>query len=99
MAEAALAAQRRVAASAQLLSREGRNRMVSVSRHVQVGQKVVVHELEHGCQLNVVNGEQPGLQVVEIGSDFRVLDDLAAEVKTRIPTYLIKTVTAPSETP
>jgi len=68
--------------------------MASVKR-LQVGQKVSMIELESGCTLTVVGDEQPGSTVVEVAPDFVVIEDAVAEVKTRIPSYLVKTVTAP----
>lgn len=69
--------------------------MASVTLLVQVGQKVSVTELESGCRLTVVDSTHPALTVVETAPDYVVLEDPAGEVKTRIPGYLIRGVTAP----
>ena len=66
--------------------------MTGMLAQVQVGQKAILHDLEHGFELAVVAGEQPGLTITEILAHHIVMEDAAAEVITRIPIYLIKTV-------
>jgi len=63
--------------------------MSSVFKQFQTGQKVSVQELECGCQLTILSADQPGLDVVEIGRDYLVLEDALAGIKTRIPRHLI----------
>jgi hypothetical protein len=67
--------------------------MASVTRQLQVGHKVSVTELESGCQLTVVDAADTGLTVIETAADYVVLEDVAGEVQTRIPSYLVRAVT------
>jgi hypothetical protein len=71
--------------------------MVSAFKQFQTGQKVSLKDLECGCVLTVVPPDQPGLDVVEIGRDYLVLEDAGAGVRTRIPRHLI--FTAPPAVP
>jgi hypothetical protein len=66
--------------------------MTGTFAQVQVGQKAVLNELEHGFELALVAGDQPGLAIIEVQPDHVVLEDAAAGVTTRVPTYLIKSV-------
>jgi len=66
--------------------------MTGTLAQVQVGQKVIVNELEHGFELNLTVGDQPGLTIMEVHPDHIVLEDAGGNVITRIPTYLIKAV-------
>lgn len=66
--------------------------MASVTKYVQVGQKVSVTELESGCRLTVVGADDTGLTVVENGTDYLLLEDAAGEVRTRLPSYLVRGV-------
>jgi hypothetical protein len=71
---------------------KGSKRMTGMLAQVQVGQKAVVSDLEHGFELVLVEGAQPGLTIIEVHADHILLEDAAASVVTRVPTYLIKAV-------
>jgi hypothetical protein len=74
--------------------------MTGMLAQVQVGQKVIMHDLEHGFELAVAAGEQPGLTVIEILPNHIVMEDTTAGVISRMPVYLIKAVrTADSPAP
>ncbi len=73
--------------------------MASVTKRLRVGQKVSVTDLECGCALAVVPDEQPGLTVTENNGDFLTLDDPVAEVRTRVPCYLVKQISGLSDLP
>jgi hypothetical protein len=66
--------------------------MTGMFAQVQIGQKAVLNDLENGFDLALVAAEQPGLTITEIHPDHIVLEDAAAGVTTRVPTYLIKSV-------
>jgi hypothetical protein len=68
--------------------------MTGMLAQVQVGQQAILHELEHGFELAVVAGEQPGLTIIEMLPDHIVLEDVAGGVISRVPNYLIKAVRA-----
>lgn len=70
--------------------------MASVCKSIQTGQKIRVKELEHGCELVLLPTDQPGQTVIEVGRDYLVLEDAAAEIQTRIPMYLVKALGDPS---
>src|SRR5277367_2953413 len=59
---------------------ERTRRMTGMLAQVQVGQKAILHDLEHGFELAVVAGEQPGLTITEILAHHIVMEDAAAEV-------------------
>jgi hypothetical protein len=69
--------------------------MAILSGQFQVGQKVSLKDTETGYRLVGIAAEEPGLEVVAIHADYIVLDDTAAGVRTRVPTYLINTAPAP----
>lgn len=70
--------------------------MPSACKSIQMGQKVSVKELEHGCELTLLPADQAGQTVIEVARDYLLLEDGSAEVQTRIPTYLVKAVHDPS---
>jgi hypothetical protein len=63
--------------------------MGNAFKSFQAGQRVSVKELETGYLLDVVAGAEPGLDVVEVGRDYLVIEDQSAGVQTRIPRHLI----------
>jgi hypothetical protein len=70
-----------------------------MSEQLQVGQKGSVKELEYGFEFTVLPADQPGPVIAEVTPDHIVLEDDAAGVVTRIPTYLIKAVSVPGAAP
>ncbi len=70
--------------------------MASACKQIQTGQKVSVKELEHGCEIALLPTDQPGQTVIEVSPDYLLLEDAVAEVRTQIPTYLVKAVHDPS---
>lgn len=56
---------------------------------LEVGQTVRVAERAFGCQLTVLAAGQAGLQVSEVGPEHIGLYDPAADVRSRLPRYLI----------
>lgn len=71
--------------------------MASVIRHLQVGQKISLTELETGWGMAVVDGAEGGLTVVEASPEFLVLEDATGDVRKRIPGYLVRSVTGATE--
>lgn len=60
---------------------------------LQKDQKVALKEAGGGYQIGVVQGVPLGHKVVEVGSDYVVLEDIAGITETRIPIYAIRAVT------
>ena len=58
-------------------------------RSLQVGQAIVVRELNFGVQINLCGDGEAGLTVVEVGPEHLVLDDAAGGSTRCIPLYLI----------
>jgi hypothetical protein len=73
--------------------------MAILSGQFQVGQKVSLKDTETGYRLVGLATEEPGLEVVAIHADYIVLEDAAAGVRTRVPTYLINTAPPPPPAP
>lgn len=69
--------------------------MFTISKQLQVGQRVNLIGLEAGCQITVLDPDQSGPRIVELTSEFVVLDDEAAGVRTRIPLHLVSAVLLP----
>jgi len=65
--------------------------MATFLQTLQVGQKVGLQNLDQG-RLTVLSDEQPGYQVVEIASEYILVDDEDAGVRTRIPVHLISSI-------
>jgi hypothetical protein len=70
--------------------------MGGIHKQLQIGQTVTFSDQTAGFQIAVIEPEQPGARVVQIGEDFVVLDNEAAGIKTRIPVHLIASVSAPT---
>jgi hypothetical protein len=62
--------------------------MFSAAKELQIGQTIQLEELEFSCRLTILPPEQPGQRLVELGSDYLVLEDPATETQRRIPLYL-----------
>jgi len=75
--------------------------MTGTCAQVQVGLKAALNELENGFELALAAGDQPGLLVTDVTPEHIVMEDVAAGVITRVPTYLIKSVrtVAPASLP
>jgi hypothetical protein len=58
-------------------------------RSLQVGQAVVVKEMNFGVQINLSGDGEAGLTVVAVHAEYLVLADAADESTRRIPLYLI----------
>jgi hypothetical protein len=69
--------------------------MANVTKQLRVGQKVSLTELETGCRLAVVDGDASALMITEAAADYLLLEDATGEVTTRLPTYLVRSVTFP----
>jgi hypothetical protein len=64
--------------------------MTEAAGTLQVGQVVVVREHRtFGVVVAVVPAGEPGLEVVEVGTDCLVLAESATGTRTRIPWYLV----------
>ncbi|HEY7427527.1 MAG TPA: hypothetical protein VH682_25060 [Gemmataceae bacterium] len=57
-------------------------------RSLQIGQAIVVKELNFGVQINLCGDGEAGLTVVEVSPEHLVLDDADGGTR-RIPLYLI----------
>jgi hypothetical protein len=66
--------------------------MIGMCAQVQVGNKAALSDLENGFELALVAGDQPGLLITEVTPEHILMEDVAAGVITRVPTYLIKLV-------
>jgi hypothetical protein len=58
-------------------------------RSLQVGQAVVVREMNFGVQITLCGDGEAGLTVVEVSPEYLVLDDAIEGSTKRIPLYLI----------
>ena len=63
--------------------------MVVDPRSLQVGQAVVVKEMNFGVLITLCGDGEAGLTVVEVGSEHLLLDDATEGSTRRIPLYLI----------
>jgi hypothetical protein len=66
--------------------------MEAVSKQLQVGMAVALEELLFGYRLTVLTDGQAGHQVVEIATDYIVLEDPASGVRRRLPMFMLKPV-------
>src|SRR5262249_41661560 len=80
-------------------SRRGETGMANLCKHFQVGQIVSLQYLEFKCRVQILAAGQPGLQLIDVGPDFLVLEDAEAGVKTRLPLHLISFTPVPVEQP
>jgi hypothetical protein len=65
--------------------------MATFLQSLQIGQAVCLRDLDKG-HLTVLSGTEPGSQVVEITSEYVVVEDEQAGVRSRIPVHLISSV-------
>jgi hypothetical protein len=65
--------------------------MATFLQSLQIGQAVSLCDLDRG-QLTLVSDGQPGSHVVEINSEYIVVEDEEAGVRSRIPVHLISSV-------
>ncbi len=63
--------------------------MFEVTRNLQVGQTVRLGEQDAGYTVTVLPPGEPGQVIAQIESDYIVVEDAGAGVRTRIPGYLI----------
>jgi hypothetical protein len=73
--------------------------MASIDKQLQIGQSVTLSEQAAGYQITLLPPEQAGPKVVEIGTDYVVVDNVDAGVKTRIPVHLLKFAPPAAPTP
>ena len=73
--------------------------MANPINQLQIGQTVTLKEMTWGYQVTLLPPDQPGCKVVEVGPEHIVFDDEATGVKTRLPVFLITSVTTPSPVP
>jgi hypothetical protein len=73
--------------------------MAGIDKHLQIGQTVSLSEQASGYQITLLPPEQPGPKIVEIGTDYVVVDNAEAGVKTRIPVHLLKFAPPPAPAP
>jgi hypothetical protein len=59
---------------------------------LEVGQQVGLREAANGYTINVVPGTPLGNKVVEVGTDYVVLEDAAGLTQTRIPVTSLRAV-------
>lgn len=64
--------------------------MAALLKQFQVGQRVILKELDWGYELTILPGRQEGLEVVEIGRDYLVVADADTGVSTRLPLHTIR---------
>lgn len=65
--------------------------MATFLQSLQIGQSVCLRDLDRG-HLTSPSEAQPGSQIVEITSEYIVVEDEAAGVRSRIPVHLISSV-------
>ncbi len=68
-------------------------------KQLQVGQKVSLKELESGYQLVAAESGEPGQVLVEVNSQYVLLDNEEAGIQTRIPVHLLRAADAPQPAP
>jgi hypothetical protein len=56
----------------------------------QTGQRVKLREQENGCWVTVLSDDPADCMIVEVGPDYLLLEDAPAEVRQRIPMYLVR---------
>ena len=69
--------------------------MASILEQLQIGQKVCIKESGSMCYVSLVESDQLGPVIAEVSPEYVVFDDDAAGIRTRIPTYLIRTGEVP----
>jgi hypothetical protein len=69
--------------------------MASILEQFQIGQKVCIKESGSMCYVTLIASDQIGPVVAEVSPEYVVFDDDAVGIKTRIPTYLIRTGEVP----
>ena len=56
------------------------------------GQSVSVKEVGGRYEITVIKGVQAAHKIIEVGSDYLVVEDIAGVTETRIPIYSIKSI-------
>ncbi len=59
---------------------------------LEAGQRVSLREKDYGYEIEAVPGEEGTHKVVEVGSDYVVLEDAAGASEVRIPLCAVKAV-------
>ena len=68
---------------------KGRKTFLSVLKE---GQSVSVKEVAGRYEITVMKDVKLGQKVIEVGSDYLVVEDVAGITETRIPVYSIKSI-------
>ena len=68
---------------------KGRKTFLSVLKE---GQSVVVKEVAGRYEITLLKDVKLGRRVIEVGSDYVVVEDVAGVIETRIPVYSIKSI-------
>jgi hypothetical protein len=63
--------------------------MFEVTRNLQVGQMVRLGEQDAGFTVTVLPPGEAGQVIAQVESDYIIVEDAGAGVRTRIPGYLI----------
>lgn len=63
--------------------------MFEITKHLQVGQTVRLGEQDAGFTVTVLPPGETGPVIARVESDYIVLEDAGAGVRTRLPGYLI----------
>lgn len=72
--------------------------MIDLRKQLQVGQTISVDTLESGLKsVTILPAGQAGCRITEVGCDFVVAEDEAAEMRHRLPVHCVKIVTEPVE--
>jgi hypothetical protein len=66
--------------------------MASTGKGLQVGQTVRLVERAYGFHVIILPPGESGPEVVEVGLEHAVFEDIAAGVRTRLPLYLVDSV-------
>ncbi len=71
--------------------------MGGLCKTLRVGQLVNLRELDRGLEVSVLASGGTGLRIAEIGSDYLLIEDEAAELKRQVPMYMVESVVLPTD--
>lgn len=68
------------------------NQKTSLLSALKIGQMVSMKEVAGRFEISIIEEAQLNQKVMEVGSDYVMIEDIAAVTETRIPVYSIKSV-------
>lgn len=73
--------------------------MIDLRKQLQVGQVISIQTLESGLKsVMILPAGEAGCRVSEVGCDFIVAEDEAAQTRLRLPVHCVKIITGPAST-